>query len=152
MNNSNYKLAQSVRTTTEAKQLIRKLDQVINNEHNTGSHHISISKILTTTERQLLLEDLKNKDITLTESNALSAISDIREAIKKMPVATVELAWHPSALFTEEIADSINTLAKTPCTLEMKYNTAIGGGLIIYFQGRQYDYSLSKKFDDLSKV
>lgn len=152
MSNPNYKLTQSVRTVTEAKKLIRKLDRIIASIHSTTNLYDNISKIFTTTQRQLLIEDLQDTNTTLTEPAAHAVISDIRESIKKMPTATIELAWQPSAHFTEEIADNINTLAKIPCTLEIKYNPTIGGGIIIYFQGRQHDYSLSNKLNELSKV
>lgn len=152
MRDQNYRLSQSVRTTTEAKRLLKSLDQIISSIHSTTDHHENISKALTTSQRQLLLEDLQNNDTTLTEPNAEGIISDIRSSIKEMPVATIELAFQPSAHFTEEVADNINAMTKTPCIVEIKLNPTISGGMVIYFQGRHYDYSLNDKFNEISKV
>lgn len=152
MSDPSYKLCQSIRTATEAKRLLKNLDQIISSIHSTADRHANISKVLTTSQRQLLLEDLQNNNTTLAEPNAQSIISDIRRSIKKMPVATIELAFQPSAHFTEEIADNINTMTKTPCIIEIKHNPAIGAGIVVYFQGRHYDYSLSDKFNAISKV
>jgi F0F1-type ATP synthase delta subunit len=152
MSDPTYKLTQSVRSAAEVKRLLRSLDQIIASTHSTASRYENISKILTTSQRQLLIEDLQDRNTTLTEPDAENIISDIRNSIKKMPVATIELAFQPSADFTEEIADSINTITKTPCIIEIKHNPTIGGGVVIEFQGRHYDYSLGDKVNEISKV
>jgi|GEM_PF-2952424 F0F1-type ATP synthase delta subunit len=152
MSDPTYKLTQSVRTVTESKRLLLKLDRLLASSHTTTSDYKNLSKKLTAVQRQLLIEDLQDLDTTLSEPEAQKIISDIRNSIKKMPIATLELAFQSSDLFTEEITDTMKAIIKTPCLVQIKHNPTIGGGIVIYFQGRHHDYSLTDKFDEFSKV
>jgi len=146
------RLAQSIHSEVEAKAVLRQLDEILSKMHSARGSLKKSSAVLPAEHQQLLLKDMQSRGKSPRGEKARARLQEIKQEIQEMPKVITEMAFVPAAEFVEEMAEAISAMIGRPCLVETKYNPGIGGGVVIYYAGRIYDYSLKDKIDEVTKV
>ncbi len=141
-------LIQTIRTKIEAKDLITRLIEIKDGLNRTTDFDELLDHNLNADQKKLLVADLDSHHVLNANRPSLNILIDeILLALEKLPVFTLEIAFHPNLKFTRQLIGKLSSSLREQALLDIKVNADIIGGAVIQFQGRRFDYSLVKKFD-----
>jgi len=96
------------------------------------------------------LEELERKKIISKnpEKNQIF-FENLKKYLQKFPQVKIEIAFQPKKKFVNEISLWLEKEINQKIVLDLTFNPKIVGGAIIEYQGKQINFSLAKKIDEL---
>lgn len=73
----------------------------------------------------------------------------LKNFLLKIPQIKIEIAFEPSREFIEKLSSFLEENAKEKIILDLVFNPAIVGGVIVEYKGKYFDFSLAKKIDEI---
>jgi len=97
-----------------------------------------------------LIEELEKKKIISKnpEENRIF-FENFKKYLQNLPQIKIEMAFRPKKEFVNKISLWLEKEIKQRAVLDLIFNPEIVGGAIIEYQGRQINFSLAKKIDEL---
>ena len=151
MKNTPYaSLLTEIRTLDDLNLLKSELDTLLAALFQVGS--TAFKQVLNTKLQRNLGNDLTrtlaDANISLTDQDGLQKFfSGFKQAITKLPVIQLTLAYHPTNEQIEQLSDWLRAETKQPVIVELKYDKRILGGAIIVYNGNYQDLSLKTKLN-----
>lgn len=124
-----------------AKEFIFKEKEVTLSEKLKGK----VSKIFESFLKELEREKIISAD---PEKNRIF-FDKLKNYLLAIPQIKIEIAFEPSKTFINKIYSWLENNAREKIILDLIFNPAIGGGVIIEYKGRYFNFSLAKKVDEL---
>jgi len=96
------------------------------------------------------LEELEKKKIISKnpEENRIF-FENFKKYLQNLPQIKIEMAFQPKKEFVNKISFWLEKEINQRVVLDLIFNSEIVGGAIIEYQGRQINFSLAKKIDEL---
>lgn len=85
--------------------------------------------------------------LSMVESKE-EVIKKIRQNLEKIKIIEITLAFSPSQIFSEKIANWLKKTIKENIAVDIKLEPSILGGVTISFEGKYFDGSLRNKLDN----
>ena len=79
------------------------------------------------------------------------ALENMKAELLAWPVLEVDLAWQPEAAFVEELGQTLARIGLAPARLTVRYAPEILGGLVVGYQGKQYNLSLARDLEQIDE-
>jgi len=99
---------------------------------------------------RLIIENLEKSEMAKWSPNEkFYFFEKIKKELKKILLIKLEIAFEPSKNFLSKISKWLKENIQQDFVLKIIKNPQITGGLIIEYQGKYFDLSLSKKIDEI---
>ncbi len=154
----NYKLTDyfsDIRTREETEAVIEELTKLANSVYKNGKD--SFDQVLHTEIRKItadkVREIIKNQNTENNMDKKAEVINNLINGVKSFEKFEITLAIEPTKEITDEIVKWLEKNIKPGVIAEIVCNTDIIAGVKIVYNGKYFDYSWSKHWDQMwSKI
>lgn len=144
-------LLDSIVTQSDADDFIYKLDQ-LSKEIYIGEDPVTdkVSNLMNSNQKKILMESLKRNKVSESDVNAIETVIELlKTAINKQPHIQLILSYEFPVENLISISKWFRLNSGKSVLLDIQIDSNIVGGAIVLYKGRQGDFSLKNKLNQI---